>query len=74
MKACSSGKSIISIFPTHYIDITIRDLGCFHGGPSDVFATRELRSFLEADDPTRSNNIAYLLNIFSQRGTNVGVP
>jgi hypothetical protein len=33
-----------------------------------------LRSFLEADDPTRSNNIAYLLNIFSQRGTNVGVP
>jgi hypothetical protein len=74
MKACSSGESIISIFPTHYIDITIRDSGCFQGEPSDVFATRGLRSFLETEDPTHSNNIAYLLNIFSQRGTHVCVP
>jgi hypothetical protein len=73
MTACSSGESIISIFLTHYIDITIGDSGYFHGGPSDVFATRELRSFLEPN-PTHSNNIAYLLNIFSRRGTHVWVP
>jgi hypothetical protein len=124
MEARGSSESIISIFPTHYIDITIRNSGCFHGEASDVFAARELQAFSESafrrhentsqlaarnrirrnrptipptafsvgfeattdalgnsrlplvghPDPTDSNNIAYLLSILSERGTNVRVP
>jgi hypothetical protein len=83
MEARGSSESIISIFPTHYIDITIRNSGCFHNEPPDVFTTREFEAFLEPEfrrhenghrDPTNSNKIAYLLNILSQRGTNVCVP
>jgi hypothetical protein len=82
MKACSSSGSITSIFPTHYIDITICNSACFHDGPPDVFTTRELQAFSESEfrrrenghpDPANSNTIAYLSNILSQRGTNVCV-
>ena len=83
MKACSSSGSIMSILPTHYIDITIRISGCFHDGPPDVFTTREFQAFSEPEfrrcenrhpDPANSNNVAYLSNILPQRGTNVCVP
>ncbi len=57
MKASSSSESIIPIFPIHYIGITIRDSGCFHGEPMDVFAAREMRSFLEPENPTHSNSL-----------------
>jgi hypothetical protein len=83
MEARGSSESIISIFPTHYIDITIHNSGCFHGEASDVFAACELQTFPQPEfrrhenghpDPTDSNNIAYLLSILSERGTNVRVP
>jgi hypothetical protein len=77
MKARSPCESITSIFPTHYIDITIRNSWCFHGEAPHVFAARNRIRRLPLvgyPDPANSNNIPYLLNILSQRGTNACVP
>ena len=54
MKACSSGESIISIFPTHYIDITIRDFGVLPRRTVGCLRRARNAKFFRAENPTRT--------------------